>query len=79
MERSIESDRLNIPAGYVGTSEDVANLVAFLVDRYVLLCILYLSTHSRKVSRYIVGSTIVIDGGSHIVMPLISGNFHDHF
>lgn len=31
----MEQNPLNIPGGFVGTPEDIANVVAFLADRWV--------------------------------------------
>jgi NAD(P)-dependent dehydrogenase (short-subunit alcohol dehydrogenase family) len=44
-----------IPAGFIGTPEDVAKLALFLAS---------------DASRYIVGQTIICDGGQTLVMPL---------
>jgi len=44
-----EKVRTSLPGGYIGTPEDVANLVAFL---------------SSDEARYITGTEIVIDGGT---------------
>lgn len=43
-----------IPAGYCGQPDHLASVIAFLVD--------------RKVSEYIVGQTIIADGGSSLVI-----------
>jgi NAD(P)-dependent dehydrogenase (short-subunit alcohol dehydrogenase family) len=48
-----------IPAGFIGTPDDVANLALFLAS---------------DASRYIVGQTIICDGGQTSVMPL-TGDF----
>lgn len=48
-----------IPAGFLGTPNDVANLALFLAS---------------DASRYIVGQTIICDGGQTSVMPL-TGDF----
>jgi NAD(P)-dependent dehydrogenase (short-subunit alcohol dehydrogenase family) len=48
-----------IPAGFIGTPGDVANLTLFLAS---------------DASRYIVGQTIICDGGQTSVMPL-TGDF----
>lgn len=48
-----------LPVGFIGTSEDMGNLVAFL---------------STEQSRYIVGQTIVCDGGQTTLLPA-TGDF----
>lgn len=48
-----------LPVGFIGTSEDMGNLVAFL---------------STDQSRYIVGQTIVCDGGQTTLLPA-TGDF----
>ena len=50
-----------LPVGFIGTGADMGNLVAFL---------------STDVSRYIVGQTIVCDGGQTTLMPT-TGNFRE--
>jgi NAD(P)-dependent dehydrogenase (short-subunit alcohol dehydrogenase family) len=50
----LEAAAYNIPAGFVGEPRDVARLAMFL---------------SSDDARYIVGQTIVIDGGQMSVMP----------
>ncbi|PAV82114.1 hypothetical protein WR25_12572 [Diploscapter pachys] len=56
--KALSEDPLAVPAGYYGLPEDIANAVAFLAD--------------RKVSRYIVGHTLVIDGGTSLVTKLLN-------
>ena len=48
-----------IPAGFIGAAEDVADLPLFL---------------RSDVSRFIVGQTIICDGGQTLIMPL-TGDF----
>lgn len=48
-----------LPAGFIGTSDDMGNLVAFL---------------SADLSRYVVGQTIVCDGGQTTLLPA-TGDF----
>uniref|UniRef100_A0A1I7X9U2 NAD(P)-binding protein n=1 Tax=Heterorhabditis bacteriophora TaxID=37862 RepID=A0A1I7X9U2_HETBA len=43
-----------VPSGKIGTSEDIASVIAFLAD--------------RKASLYIVGANIVVDGGSSNIL-----------
>lgn len=50
-----------LPVGFIGTGTDMGNIVAFL---------------STDVSRYIVGQTIVCDGGQTTLMPT-TGNFRE--
>uniref|UniRef100_A0A1I7UBE7 3-oxoacyl-[acyl-carrier-protein] reductase n=1 Tax=Caenorhabditis tropicalis TaxID=1561998 RepID=A0A1I7UBE7_9PELO len=45
-----------IPAGMAGNPEDIANIILFLAD--------------RKLSSYIIGQSIVADGGSTLVLGL---------
>ncbi|CAI5451840.1 unnamed protein product [Caenorhabditis angaria] len=52
------SNRDCIPSGRAGTSEDVAKCIAFLAD--------------REASSYIVGQSIVIDGGASLVVTMAS-------
>uniref|UniRef100_A0A8R1HHY4 3-oxoacyl-[acyl-carrier-protein] reductase n=1 Tax=Caenorhabditis japonica TaxID=281687 RepID=A0A8R1HHY4_CAEJA len=47
-----------IPVGKAGSPEDVAKLIAFLAD--------------RKLSSFIIGQSIVIDGGSSLVLGMTS-------
>jgi len=54
-----EAAARGIPAGFIGTPSDVANLALFL---------------ACDASRYIVGQTIICDGGQTSVMPL-TGDF----
>ncbi|EGT43626.1 hypothetical protein CAEBREN_08824 [Caenorhabditis brenneri] len=49
-----------IPAGFSGRPEDIANIILFLAD--------------RNLSSYIIGQSIVADGGSTLVM---GGQAHD--
>lgn len=56
---SLGNDRYSIPIGFAGQPEHIAKVIAFLAD--------------RNASEYIVGQTIVADGGS----TLING-FHAH-
>ncbi|KIH61251.1 hypothetical protein ANCDUO_08481 [Ancylostoma duodenale] len=44
----------SLPIREIGQPEDIANIIAFLAD--------------RRVSRYIIGQTIVADGGSMLVI-----------
>jgi len=55
----IEAAGRNIPTGFIGTPEDVGSLAIYLAS---------------DESRYIVGQTIVCDGGQTLVMPL-TGDF----
>ena len=50
-----------LPVGFIGTGADIGNLVAFL---------------STDTSRYIVGQTLVCDGGQTTLMPT-TGNFRE--
>lgn len=52
---------LGLPVGFIGTGDDMGNLVAFL---------------SVDLSRYIVGQTIVCDGGQTTLLPA-TGNFRE--
>lgn len=47
-----------IPAGRTGKPEEIASLIAFLAD--------------RKSSAYIIGQSIVIDGGTTLVLGMPS-------
>jgi NAD(P)-dependent dehydrogenase (short-subunit alcohol dehydrogenase family) len=51
----------NIPAGFIGTPADIGRLAIFLAS---------------DESRYIVGQTIVCDGGQSAIMPL-TGDFRE--
>jgi NAD(P)-dependent dehydrogenase (short-subunit alcohol dehydrogenase family) len=51
----------NIPAGFVGRPQDIGRLAIFLAS---------------DEARYIVGQTVVCDGGQLAIMPN-SGDFHD--
>ena len=53
-----ESAGKNIPAGFIGLPEDIARLAIFLASDQ---------------SGYIVGQTIVCDGGKTLIMPQIGG------
>jgi NAD(P)-dependent dehydrogenase (short-subunit alcohol dehydrogenase family) len=53
-----ESAGKNIPAGFIGLPEDVASLAIYLAS---------------DESRYIVGQTIVCDGGQTLIMPQTGG------
>lgn len=50
-----------LPAGFIGTGTDLGNLAAFL---------------STDASRYVIGQTIVCDGGQLTMMPA-AGNFRE--
>ena len=52
---------LGLPVGFIGTGDDMGNLVAFL---------------SVDLSRYIVGQTIVCDGGQTTLLPA-TGDFRE--
>ncbi|UMM33406.1 hypothetical protein L5515_006901 [Caenorhabditis briggsae] len=54
-----------IPVGVAGKPEDIANIILFLAD--------------RKLSSYIIGQSIVADGGSTLVMGMQSHNMMDIF
>ena len=56
MVESMESNKAYIPCGKAGQPEDIANLIAFLAD--------------RRLSSYIIGQTIAIDGGSSLIMGM---------
>ncbi|KAF1752692.1 hypothetical protein GCK72_019247 [Caenorhabditis remanei] len=49
-----------IPAGVAGKPEDIANIILFLAD--------------RKLSSYIIGQSIVADGGSTLMMAMQFGD-----
>ena len=57
----MEAGAYNIPAGFVGEPGDVGELCLFLAS---------------DASRYIIGQTIVIDGGQMSIMPN-TGDFHE--
>ncbi|PAV82115.1 hypothetical protein WR25_12573 [Diploscapter pachys] len=50
---ALAMDPLIVPAGYYATPQDIAEVVAFLAD--------------RKVSHYIVGHCLVVDGGNTLM------------
>ncbi|KAF1752647.1 hypothetical protein GCK72_019202 [Caenorhabditis remanei] len=56
MVESMESNKAYIPCGKAGQPEDIANLIAFLAD--------------RRLSSYIIGQTIAIDGGTSLIMGM---------
>uniref|UniRef100_A0A1I7XNX2 Dehydrogenase/reductase SDR family member 11 n=1 Tax=Heterorhabditis bacteriophora TaxID=37862 RepID=A0A1I7XNX2_HETBA len=56
-EAYLTSDWKLIPARRAGSPRDVAEAIAFLAD--------------RRLSSYVVGHTLVVDGGSSIVNPLL--------
>ncbi|CAO4378328.1 unnamed protein product [Caenorhabditis nigoni] len=56
MAKFWESKKECLPNGRVGQPDDIANIIAFLAD--------------RKLSSYIIGQTIVADGGSSLVMGM---------
>ena len=58
-ELDLEAGVYNIPAGFVGEPADIGELAVFLAS---------------DASRYIVGQTVVIDGGQMSIMPH-SGDF----
>jgi len=58
-EFDVEAAGRGIPTGFIGTADDVASLAIYLAS---------------DESRYIVGQTIVCDGGQTLVMPL-TGDF----
>ncbi|ETN73990.1 3-oxoacyl-[acyl-carrier-protein] reductase domain protein [Necator americanus] len=60
MYDSFASNRAVLPCGKVGNPSDIANVIAFLAD--------------RSQSFYIVGQTIVADGGTSIVLAMSSAN-----
>lgn len=59
----MESRKECIPCGKMGQPIDIANIIAFLAD--------------RKLSSYIIGQSIVADGGSTLVMGMQAHNFMD--
>ncbi|VDL76545.1 unnamed protein product [Nippostrongylus brasiliensis] len=63
-EASIASRLDVVPAGRVGTARDVAEAIAFLAD--------------RRISSFIVGHSLVIDGGSSLLCPLFNLNMNQN-
>ncbi|CAO4378076.1 unnamed protein product [Caenorhabditis nigoni] len=59
----VESHKECIPSGSVGRLIDIANIILFLAD--------------RKLSSYIIGQTIVADGGTSLVMGMQFHNMMD--
>lgn len=57
-EAAMASDQNMVPAGRVGVAREVAEAIAFLAD--------------RRISSFIVGHSLVIDGGSSIMCPLFA-------
>ncbi|PIO74817.1 oxidoreductase, short chain dehydrogenase/reductase family protein [Teladorsagia circumcincta] len=57
-EIAVASNTAVVPAGRVGASRDIAEAIAFLAD--------------RRASSFIVGHSLVVDGGSSIVCPLFA-------
>ncbi|VDL76546.1 unnamed protein product [Nippostrongylus brasiliensis] len=57
-ESFLSGDTKRIPAMRPGTSQEIAEAIAFLAD--------------RKVSSYVVGHTLVVDGGCSILNPLLA-------
>ncbi|KAK6025594.1 hypothetical protein OSTOST_08501 [Ostertagia ostertagi] len=57
-EIAIASNTTLVPAGRVGASRDIAEAIAFLAD--------------RRASSFIVGHSLVVDGGSSIMCPLFA-------
>ncbi|KIH61252.1 oxidoreductase, short chain dehydrogenase/reductase family protein [Ancylostoma duodenale] len=55
----------SLPIREIGQPEDIANVIAFLAD--------------RKASRYIIGQTIIADGGSMLVTASDVTAFSDEF
>ncbi|CCD73125.1 DeHydrogenases, Short chain [Caenorhabditis elegans] len=60
IEENFTSNRACIPAGVCGKPEDIAELIIFLAD--------------RKRSSYIIGQSIVADGGTSLVSGLTAQN-----
>lgn len=61
VEAAVSSDPMKIPAGKVGEGRDIAEAIAFLAD--------------PKTSSFIVGHTLVVDGGSSISNPMSQNPF----
>ncbi|KAK5964364.1 DeHydrogenases Short chain [Trichostrongylus colubriformis] len=59
-EAAIASNTALVPAGRVGTAHDVAQAIAFLSD--------------RRCSSFIVGHSLIVDGGSSMMCPLFAVN-----
>ncbi|CAJ0564335.1 unnamed protein product, partial [Mesorhabditis spiculigera] len=59
LEKKMSSSFALIPAGFYGKPEDIAHLTAFLCD--------------REQSRYIIGQSIRVDGGTSLVCPMMLG------
>ncbi|RCN47041.1 oxidoreductase, short chain dehydrogenase/reductase family protein [Ancylostoma caninum] len=57
-ERFLTSDGKRVPARRAGTSMEIAQAIAFLAD--------------RSMSSYVVGHTLVVDGGCSIVNPVLA-------
>ncbi|EPB79088.1 oxidoreductase, short chain dehydrogenase/reductase family protein [Ancylostoma ceylanicum] len=57
-EEFLTSDSKRVPARRAGTSMEIAQAIAFLAD--------------RSMSSYVVGHTLVVDGGCSIVNPLLA-------
>ncbi|WKY01536.1 hypothetical protein Q1695_015499 [Nippostrongylus brasiliensis] len=55
------SQKAVLPRGSTGKPEEIATVIAFLAD--------------RQVSSYIVGQTIIVDGGSSVIMGLNTFDF----
>ncbi|EYC40812.1 hypothetical protein Y032_0596g446 [Ancylostoma ceylanicum] len=55
----------SLPIREIGQPEDIANVIAFLAD--------------RRASRYIIGQTIIADGGSMLVTASDVTAFGDEF
>uniref|UniRef100_A0A1I7TSX6 3-oxoacyl-[acyl-carrier-protein] reductase n=1 Tax=Caenorhabditis tropicalis TaxID=1561998 RepID=A0A1I7TSX6_9PELO len=62
-ESFIASHKECVPAGVLGKPEDIAELIVFLSD--------------RKRSSYIIGQSIVADGGSTLVAGMHAHDLHD--
>ncbi|CAO4378079.1 unnamed protein product [Caenorhabditis nigoni] len=62
-EKFMETHKECIPSGSIGKPIDIANIIAFLAD--------------RNLSSYIIGQSIVADGGSSLVMGMQAHNMMD--
>ncbi|ULT87631.1 hypothetical protein L3Y34_007058 [Caenorhabditis briggsae] len=62
-EHFMETHKECIPYGAIGKPIDIAHIIAFLAD--------------RKLSSYIIGQTIVADGGSSLVMGMQAHDMMD--